>query len=187
MKSPKKIILDENLTCISLGGNEGNVLNFIKQAIQRLIISGFKLVAYSSAYKTSPVDCVPQTQDFYNAVILGRWTKSPQDLLNQCQKIEKDLGRNGEEKGRKMSRPIDLDIIFIGTKQIVDDDKLVIPHPRATSRLFVLIPLAEIMPYLKFPGTDKTVEALLDALIMRYPEESQKILRNKIPLLLELE
>jgi 2-amino-4-hydroxy-6-hydroxymethyldihydropteridine diphosphokinase len=72
-----------------------------------------------------------------------RTTLSPQDLHAKIKQIEVDLGR---VPGRRYGpRALDLDILLYG-REIVDDEKLVVPHISMLERGFVLRPLAEYVP-----------------------------------------
>lgn len=83
-------------------------------------------------------------------------------LLSDLHSIEQVFGR--QRSGlRNEARPLDLDLLAFGGA-VVDDDKLQLPHPRATQREFVLMPLSQIWPDYRFPGSDQTVKSLLTAL-----------------------
>ena len=79
-------------------------------------------------------------------------------LLVRLKDIEKDMGR--EISFRNGPRVIDLDLLFYG-KQILDEDRLHIPHPELHKRAFVLIPLAEIAPNFVHPLLRKPVKSFL--------------------------
>lgn len=103
---------------------------------------GCEVVAVSSLYLTKPVGVIDQP-DFANAVIRVQTALGPHDLLATCRRIEQELGR-----GRTIRwgpRVIDIDILLY-ENAAVDNDELVIPHPRILDRAFVLVPLAEIAP-----------------------------------------
>jgi 2-amino-4-hydroxy-6-hydroxymethyldihydropteridine diphosphokinase len=70
---------------------------------------------------------------------------SPQDLLQELQRLE--LGAGRKRPHRNAPRTLDLDILLYGDT-CVDSEALVIPHPRMNERAFVLVPLAEIAPSL---------------------------------------
>jgi 2-amino-4-hydroxy-6-hydroxymethyldihydropteridine diphosphokinase len=101
-----------------------------------------------------------QDQTYYNAVAVGlvpeaEWVP----LSDECHRIEAELGRvRGVE--RNAPRPLDLDLIYAGTR-VWNTPGLRIPHPRWAERRFVVEPLAEIRPDLRLPGQDKTVAAVL--------------------------
>jgi 2-amino-4-hydroxy-6-hydroxymethyldihydropteridine diphosphokinase len=148
---------------IALGGNLGNVTLNFDLAIQKLKQSGLQQIIKSSNYNTAAVDCPPNSPDFINAVISGFWQNTPEQLLAVCKKIELESGRAAEH-AINSPRTLDLDIILFGDL-IVRQPQLIIPHPKAASRRFVLEPMAEILPNLRFPNSNKTVLELLNAIL----------------------
>jgi len=112
----------------------------------------------SSIYKTEPVDCVPGTPAFLNAVAEISTSLSPRELLGRLQTFEISQGRPGDH-GKNTPRTIDLDILYVGDLESSDPD-IILPHPRAVEREFVMVPLAEICPSLKIPGQSETVKTL---------------------------
>lgn len=147
---------------IALGGNLGNVAQNFNDAVEKLQDSGVHEIIKSSNYHSLAVDCPPGTPDFTNAIIAGCWNDSAEKLLETCQRIEQEAGRPTNHS-KNSSRTLDLDIIYFGD-QIIDNQKLTIPHPRAISRRFVIEPLAEIAPSFILTGTGKTVTELLVAM-----------------------
>ncbi|MBC8519286.1 MAG: 2-amino-4-hydroxy-6-hydroxymethyldihydropteridine diphosphokinase [Gammaproteobacteria bacterium] len=115
------------------------------------------LVAISSLYINPPMG--PQDQpDYLNAVAEIDTTLGPSQLLDQLQKIEHQQGRNRERRWGE--RTIDLDILLYG-QDVVDDERLQIPHPGVAERPFVLVPLAEIAgAELNVPGEGMVGELL---------------------------
>ena len=82
-------------------------------------------------------------------------------LLDQLLEVEQRLGR--ERAGRAWGpRTIDLDLLLFGDEEI-EEPGLVVPHPRLEERLFVLEPLAELVPSQRIPGSG-TVQAALAGL-----------------------
>ena len=148
---------------LALGGNLGNVPETFQKTVHLLDRHNFKVLEKAGNYITEAVNCEPDTPDFINSAVSGEWTRSPEALLELCQKIEILCGRP-EIHSSAQSRTLDIDIITFGN-QIIDSDKLKIPHPRAAERFFVLKPLSDIKPYLTIPGTGATVNELLDKLI----------------------
>ena len=164
-------------TALSCGGNLGDVVSSIHQAGTLLCRHGMKSLQFSSFYVTSPVECLPGTPDFINSVITGDWPYSVNSLLKLCKNIEADAGRDPNHP-RNSDRPLDLDIVIFGNKEI-RSEHLTIPHPLAASRLFVLIPLAEIAGDWLFPGENTTVTKILDR--FKTSAEYQKIIQHKLP------
>lgn len=127
----------------------------------------------SSLWATSPVDCPPGSPDFVNAVVglVPKTDETPESLLSKLQALEKEFGRR-PKKVMNEPRPLDLDIIAFGHQER-NSTSLVLPHPRAHLRQFVMAPLAEIAPELVLPGQVKTVEVLQNELMTS--EEIRKL------------
>ena len=101
---------------------------------------------------------VTDQPDFLNQILLVETHLSAEDLLAYLKDLENRIGR--EPSFRFGPRLVDIDIIFY-SDQIISEPGLEIPHPRFQDRAFVLVPLAEISPNLKIPGTDQTISDLL--------------------------
>jgi 2-amino-4-hydroxy-6-hydroxymethyldihydropteridine diphosphokinase len=110
------------------------------------------------------VDCPPGSPLFVNAAVglTPLADETPESLLKKLRNLEKEFGRT-PTKGWNEPRPLDLDLIAFGneTRRTAE---LVLPHPRAHLRRFVLQPLGEIAPDLLLPGQTKTVAQLLAGL-----------------------
>ena len=135
----------------NLGDRQANLVEATKQLQQSVTIK-----TLSAIYETKPAYITDQP-NFYNMVLQGLTTLSPQALLRRLKSIENDLGRR--QTVRYGPRPIDVDILLYGEMQLATPD-LVIPHPRMTERAFVLIPLAEIAPDLIIPGRWESAKQL---------------------------
>lgn len=98
----------------------------------------------SSLWDTTPVDCPPGSPRFVNAVagLIPRPGETPESLLAKLQTLEKEFGRQAK-KVMNEARPLDLDLIVFGG-ETRDSNELILPHPRAHLRRFVLEPLNEI-------------------------------------------
>jgi 2-amino-4-hydroxy-6-hydroxymethyldihydropteridine diphosphokinase len=83
----------------------------------------------------------------------------PVEFLELLTAIEKATGRKSDRE-RWSQRPLDLDILFWG-EEIIDLNKLKVPHPLIADRRFVLQPLAEISPELLHPVLNQTIADLL--------------------------
>jgi len=146
-----------NKVYIGLGSNLGNKIENLARA--RLLIEAIKDVHIkraSSLYQTAPWGKTDQ-EDFINQVIEIETELLPLDLLHRLQDIEIKLGRHRDV--RWGPRTIDLDVLLYG-RETIDLEELKVPHPYLLQRLFVLIPLQEIEPELKFPDGSKIMEVL---------------------------
>jgi len=141
---------------IALGSNVGNRLRHLQDArdLLRGIAAPGSLVQ-APIFQTEPVDCPPDSPDFYNTVVEIGYAGTPHELLDATQAIEFRLGRTIAGV-RNAPRVIDLDILYFGDERI-DEEILDLPHPRLTSRRFVLQPLAEIRPELILPGDQVSI------------------------------
>lgn len=133
MKKKETVIL-------GLGSNLGDRLKNIKRALRNISkIDCLELKELSSLYQSEAIG--PKQRDFYNMVIAVEVDCSPEELLNKINNIERDMGRI--RKVRWGERNIDIDILLFG-KHNVENENLIIPHPRLIERRFVLEPLQEI-------------------------------------------
>jgi 2-amino-4-hydroxy-6-hydroxymethyldihydropteridine diphosphokinase len=122
-------------------------------------------IRVSPSIETAPVDCPPGSPAFLNAMAeieLDPKVLPPKELLHALQAFERSRGRP-EEREINAPRPLDLDIIYYGDLRI-EEPGLVVPHPRAVERRFVLEPLSHLRPEFIFPGQTRTVRELLAAL-----------------------
>ena len=143
------------LVYIGLGSNLENPLQQIKTAINDLqAIAEITIVSVSSLYQSpGPAD----QPDYINAVLALKTILNPHQLLDVLQSVEQLHGR--ERKRHWGERTLDLDILLYGD-QILDDERLKIPHPGMHERAFVLYPLAEIAPDVEIPGIGNLQEIL---------------------------
>jgi 2-amino-4-hydroxy-6-hydroxymethyldihydropteridine diphosphokinase len=130
---------------IGLGGNVGNVPDSMSQAILQLDAHPqVERLAVSALYRTPPWGKTDQAW-FFNACVLIGTRLPPAALLELCLEIERGLKRDRRFGERWGPRPIDLDLLLYGDRQVTTE-RLTVPHPRMTERAFVLLPLAEIAP-----------------------------------------
>lgn len=160
---------------IGLGANLGDAEATLTTAVHALeVLAGVRLRGVSRLYATSPVG-VEDQPEFRNAVVALDVPAGPDptagalDLLVLLKGLERAAGRR--PGGRWGPRELDLDLLVFGRAQIsvarppegrsLDpagaDRLLVVPHPEAQGRLFVLAPLADLAPGLVPPGWGETV------------------------------
>lgn len=131
------------IAIIALGSNLDNPANRIRQAIRHIaMLPEVVLCRVSSLYVTTPVGYDAQP-DFINAVIQIDTNNTALELLLQLQQIEQQFGR--VRTFPNAPRTLDLDIIDFNNENW-NLPNLILPHPRAHLRGFVMIPLAEIAP-----------------------------------------
>ncbi|HYG23786.1 MAG TPA: 2-amino-4-hydroxy-6-hydroxymethyldihydropteridine diphosphokinase [Verrucomicrobiae bacterium] len=149
---------------IALGSNLGDSAALLLKAVEKLQELSIEPLRISSLWETTPVDCPPGSALFLNAAaaIVPIPGESPETLLQKLQVLEREFGRRPKEVLNE-PRPLDLDLIAFGNETRAQPG-LMIPHPRAHLRRFVLEPLAEIAPDLILPGQVKTVSELSRAL-----------------------
>lgn len=94
---------------------------------------------------------------FLNAVVSGFFKGSAEELLERIHAIEESEGRDRSRERRKGQRPLDIDILLYGD-HIIESGHLTIPHEAMRERLFVLVPLLELSPNLREPGTGTPYE-----------------------------
>lgn len=135
---------------LGIGSNLGNRVNNLRWAISELKKNKLiRVDKVSSFWTTKPLGQVTQP-DFINAVVQIETDLTPSSLLFFLQFIEKKIGRRKYYKWGP--RNIDIDIIFFDVLYIRKPN-LIIPHPEAQKRLFVLKPILEISPEMVYPGT----------------------------------
>ena len=138
---------------LSLGSNIGDKKAYLDAALDRLNqLPQTSVTLVSSFYETAAWGKTDQ-DDFLNICCELETSLSAQQLLSDCQQIEKDLDRVRHEHWGP--RTIDIDILLYGIERI-ETDNLKVPHPYMTERAFVLVPLHEIAPSLKLCGESIT-------------------------------
>jgi len=138
---------------IGLGSNLSEPIEQVKKAIKAIEkIVQSEVISVSSLYLSKPMG--PQDQENYiNGVLALKTSLSAIELLDALQAIENEAGRVRKEN-RWGARILDLDIILFGN-EIINTERLTIPHYGMSEREFVLIPLAEIAPQLQLPNGQK--------------------------------
>jgi 2-amino-4-hydroxy-6-hydroxymethyldihydropteridine diphosphokinase len=141
---------------IAIGSNLGDRELNIDSAVAE-IAKKIEVTHLSTNFETDPVGG-PDQPKYLNAVLIAESLLAPHELLEYLLEIESRLGRTREV--RWGPRTIDLDLIIYGN-EIIDSADLVLPHPRAHERRFVLEPWAEIDPEAEIPGIGRIEDILL--------------------------
>jgi 2-amino-4-hydroxy-6-hydroxymethyldihydropteridine diphosphokinase len=140
---------------IALGSNLGNRELYIDSAVAELA-KIIEITHLSTNHETDPVGG-PEQPKYLNAIAIAETELDPRELLIVMLEIENKLGRKREVHWGP--RTIDLDLIVFGD-EIIDSETLVLPHPRAHERKFVLEPWLEIDPDAYIPGIGE-IESIL--------------------------
>ena len=133
---------------IALGANLGDPRKQVCMAIDAMR-DVMRVDKVSSLYETEPFGVPDEQPPYINAVLIGECELSPADLMKEILAIEAEMGR--VRTFTNAARMIDIDVIDYGA-QLLDDDFVRLPHPRAHERRFVLEPWAEIEPDGELPG-----------------------------------
>lgn len=137
---------------LSLGGNLGDIPLNLSRAVALLMeIPGFQIDAVSPLVSTRAVLAPGQGSmpNYGNIVVLGRTALEPRELLAHTQNIEDNFGRDRSQVWA--ARQVDIDLVAVGEQQINTPD-LVLPHPRAAVRAFVLYPWYLVEPNAQLQG-----------------------------------
>lgn len=144
---------------LGLGTNTGNKNENLARAIELLSLALGSPVALSSIFESEPWGFESENR-FLNCVAAFDTTFNPTLLLDTTEEIERTLGRTRKSlNGQYSDRIIDIDILFYGN-EIIESERLTIPHPLLHKRDFVLFPLQEIAPLLVHPRLHKSIEEL---------------------------
>jgi 2-amino-4-hydroxy-6-hydroxymethyldihydropteridine diphosphokinase len=155
---------------LGLGSNVGDREANLRDARTALGRAGVEVLASSSLYETAPQGELRDQPDFLNACLRIRTALGPEQLLDVCKAVERELGRapGGVRHG---PRPIDIDLLLLGDLEH-SSERLTLPHREVTSRRFVVEPLLELDPELTLPdGTRlaELAESLREQRVTRIP------------------
>ena len=144
---------------LGLGSNVGDRRANLQTAVDALPDRGAIVLACSSTYDTDPVGEILDQPSFLNACVRIETALAPEELLDACKAIERDLGRDLESGVRHAPRPIDVDLLLLGDTEYASD-RLTLPHEQVLARRFVLIPLLELDMELAVPSGERLADAL---------------------------
>lgn len=141
-----------------------------RRAVARLGgIPGMRVAAVSSWWQSAPIPPDPASPPYINGVARLEGTAEPAALLAALHAIEDEAGRTRPYPNAP--RVLDLDLIDLGGR-VLAGPALVLPHPRAHLRAFVLRPLAEVAPGWVHPTLQRTAG---DLLAMLEPQEIRRL------------
>lgn len=150
---------------ISFGGNLGDPASAYREIARALVTTpGVSQIRASKLITTTPVGGPANQPPFCNGCYEIETTKSASETLDICQILELQFGR--ERKVFWDARTVDLDIVLFGM-QVIQTDRLVVPHPRLAYRRFVLAPLVELAPHVTHPVIGAPAQALLTSIDLR--------------------
>ncbi|MCR8969028.1 2-amino-4-hydroxy-6-hydroxymethyldihydropteridine diphosphokinase [Facklamia sp. 7083-14-GEN3] len=147
---------------LSVGSNLGDRMANLRKGQELLVAHPqINLIKASAFYQTSPVGGVVQ-DDFINQALAIETDLDPYDLLEYLHEIEAKLLRKRLVVWGP--RTLDLDILYFDHLES-EDPKLTIPHPEIMNRLFVLIPLKEIIDsnFFAYEQIQQAIERLEDS------------------------
>jgi 2-amino-4-hydroxy-6-hydroxymethyldihydropteridine diphosphokinase len=136
---------------MAIGSNLGDRLANLQGAVSALVDTpDVWVTAVSPVYETDPVDSPDEAGAFLNAVVLADTTLSAARVLDRALAIE-DAYQRERTDVTNAPRTLDVDVILVGDR-ISEDPSLILPHPRAHERAFVLRPWVDVEPDAEIPG-----------------------------------
>ena len=147
---------------IALGSNDGNRMQLLQQALDKIYAEIGEVLAISKVYETPAWGF--NGNAFLNACIAVSSRLSAEEILRKLLVIENELGRQRSEVEGYQDRNIDLDIV-LSEDEIINSDSLKIPHPEMQQRKFVLFPMADIAPKEIHPLLKRSISELKAQLI----------------------
>jgi 2-amino-4-hydroxy-6-hydroxymethyldihydropteridine diphosphokinase len=143
---------------LSIGSNVGDRSAQLRAAVRTLVETAeLRVVAVSPVYETEPVGG-PEQDEFLNAVIVVETELGPERLLELAQRLEQQAGRVRRE--RWGPRELDVDLVSVDD-EVRNDPRLVLPHPRAHERAFVLIPWLDVDRSARLPGYGEVAQLVM--------------------------
>ena len=144
---------------LGLGTNLGDKEQNLRMSIKKIEERIGNVVSLSAFYATAPWGFSSENS-FLNAAVCVEQTLLPLQVLEETQRIERELGRTEKSvNGLYADRLIDIDLLLYDDR-VMDAEGLILPHPLMTERRFVMEPLSEIAPDVVHPVLHKTMKEL---------------------------
>jgi len=140
----------------NLVGSYASLEDLLEAALGRFESEGLKVIARSRWWKSAAWPD-PAGPEYRNGVAIVETRLGPVETLAALRRIERAFGRERGEPNAP--RTLDLDLIAHG-RTVMDEGGLTLPHPRAHERLFVVGPLAEVLPDWRHPVVGESASAL---------------------------
>ena len=148
-----------NRVFLGIGGNLGDRLGNLHRAVELIGERIGRIEKVSSVYLSEPWG-FKHAKYFTNIVAEVYTHFSADEVLSKTFEIEAELKRTRSGKGYE-GRTMDIDILFFND-EIINTERLIVPHPHICQRLFVLLPMAEIEPNFIHPQNGKTMQQLAE-------------------------
>ncbi|MBO9627640.1 MAG: 2-amino-4-hydroxy-6-hydroxymethyldihydropteridine diphosphokinase [Microbacterium sp.] len=156
---PSRTGREDAVAVIALGANLGDREATIRAAAERIgrlpLVSDVRMSRLFETVALRLDGPDPDAPGYVNAVALVTTRLAPEILLGMLHAIEDENGR--ERRERWGDRTLDLDLIAYGD-EVSDDPRVLVPHPRAAERLFVLEPWLEVDPDAELPGHGRVAD-----------------------------
>ena len=144
---------------LGLGTNLGDKEQNLRMSLKKIEERIGNVVSLSAFYATAPWGFSSENS-FLNAAVCVETTLLPLQVLEETQRIERELGRTEKSvNGLYADRLIDIDLLLYDDR-VMDAEGLILPHPLMTERRFVMEPLSEIAPDVVHPVLHKTMKEL---------------------------
>jgi 2-amino-4-hydroxy-6-hydroxymethyldihydropteridine diphosphokinase len=164
--------MKQHQVILSLGSNQGNRLENMERCISRIHQEIGTVVKVSKLYETPAWGF--ESENFYNCAIVIHTFKNAYHILEEVLILEKKLGRTQTEAEGYRRRVIDIDVIAYN-EEIIDTEKLKVPHPEMQNRLFVLVPMCDLNLDWRHPILQKYLHELI---LLTSDKSNCKVIKN---------
>lgn len=150
---------------LSLGSNEGKRGYYLEKMAGKLLSVMEHRLARSQVMETEPLGMYGSQRWFLNLIVRSGFGGTARELLAECNRIERELGRVREKplstRAAREARTADIDILLFG-HSVIREKSLIVPHPRLFERRFCLEGLLQLGPFWTIPDTGITVRKHYD-------------------------